>query len=303
MEQSSGKPVRHLLNEAGLNYTISALLPLLVSFLVGMIFSMASGKGYGETDAYKYCAYLVPQLCFAGAALLFFYRNRNEMRPREVYAPCHWKYFLLAVALAAGLFSLSWVNSAFISLLEKLGYRQPASTLPNVGGWYLLPAVLVIALLPAVFEETIFRGIQIRCMRRSGWGTASIILLTGALFALFHGNPQQTIYQFACGVCYALLAVRSGSILPTMGAHFLNNAVILALASAGYEDLPPAVRPYFYAAMGALLLGVLVYLIFFDKSGNRKGKLREGKKYFFAAGVGILACAAEWIATLVQGIV
>lgn len=289
--------------EAGVNYSAAGVLPVILSFLAVLIFSAAAGKRYTEYESYKYLTYLLPQLCFAGIALFFFRRNNQTLPAREVYAPCKWYYFLLAIGLSFGLFSLSELNVYFMRLLEMIGYHAPASTVPDVTGWYLVPGLAIIALLPAVFEETLFRGIQLGSMQKSGWNTAAALFISGAMFSLFHGNPAQTVYQFICGVCYGLLAVRSGSILPTMLAHFTNNAVILCLASAGYEeDIPQPAKLPLYLTAAVVLLGVLIFLVFFNRRGNRRGNLIGGKKYFLGAGVGILVCAIEWITALVGGI-
>ncbi len=298
-KKQTEKLLKTPLTEAGISYSVAAVLPVLLSFIVMMILSAAIGEGYAESNLYKYLGYLAPQLSFAAAALLFFRRTKTPAC--EVYAPCKWYYVAFGVALAFGLFSLSELNGLFIGLLEKIGYRQPASMLPDLGGWYLLPALLIIAALPAIFEETLFRGIQVSVMRKSGWGTAAVVFISGALFSLFHGNPAQTVYQFLCGAAYALLAVRSGSVIPTMTAHFLNNGVILVLGSFGMEDFPAAVKPYLYSVAGVVLLATLVYLIFFDKSNRQQGKISGGKQFFLAAAVGIAVCLVEWITVLIAG--
>ena len=287
--------------DAGLAYTLAAVIPVVISFVVVWIFSASMGEGFASSDTYLFVSYLIPQVCLAGVSLFFFRSNQKTLLARSVYRPCKWYYFLLALGLSFGLLSLSELNGYFIQLLEMIGYHLPESTIPPTNGWYLLPALLIIAVLPAVFEETLFRGIQVGSMQQSGWGTCAIVFISGAMFSLFHGNPAQTIYQFICGAIYALLAVRSGSILPTMLAHFANNAVILCLDSAGYSDIPQGIKLPLYIAAGAVLLIVLIYLVFLDKRGNRRGGLRDGKKYFLAALVGILVCAVEWGGALLQG--
>ncbi len=293
---------RSLLLDAGLNFTLAAVIPVILSFIAVWIFSASLGEGYAQADSYRYVTYLLPQLTFAGLALFFFRKNRQRLPVCTVYRPCKWYYFLIAIALSFGLMALSELNGLFIGLLGKVGFKEPEPTIPTTAGWYLIPALLVIGVLPALFEETIFRGIQLGSMRESGYGTAAAIFASGALFALFHGNPTQTVYQFICGVCYALLAVRSGSILPTMLAHFANNAVILSLDSAGYADIPQHVKLPLYIVAGVVLLAVILYLAIFEKRGNRRGGAKGGAKYFLAALVGIVVCIAEWVAALVQGI-
>ena len=289
------------LREGGLAYSIGAVLPLVLTLIFVLVAQIAAGESYQSTNWFKYFSYLLPQVGLAVTAIIWFRRTKSS--PREAYRVCHPKYFALALVLSFGLFSLSWLNGYFVKLLELMGYRPSASTLPNVTGWYLLPAILVIAVLPAIFEETLFRVILVDGMRKRGWGSAALILISGALFSLFHGNPEQTIYQFICGACYALVAVRSESPLPTVAAHFANNAVILCLASAGYDDFPPAARLPVYIIAGVCLVGVLVYLIFFDRQNDVKGTVKDGKTFFFAAAVGIAVCAVQWLALFIGGFI
>ena len=203
------------LTEAGLCFSVSAVLPVFVSLLVLFIVPFAAGSGYAEQDWYKYITYLISPVCIAGACLLFF--RRSKVPPRKVYRGCKWYYFVIALLLQFGvMISLSELNEYFVRLLELMGYERGGSALPSLGGWNLLPAILVIAVLPAIFEETLFRGVLVGRMGESGWGTASTVLISGALFSLFHTNPEQTLYQFISGAGFALIALRAGSILPAI---------------------------------------------------------------------------------------
>ena len=296
---------RRALKEAGLTYSITAVFPVLVSVLLLLILLIAGAKDYEKADWYLYLCYLIPQTCFAGAALFFFRRNRACFR--NTYSVCKWYYFVLALVLQFGLlFSLSELNGYFIKLLELMGYQRADSTLPSLDGWNLLPALLVIAVLPALFEETIFRGILSRQMHESGWGLVPTVLISGALFSLFHHNVEQTLYQFVCGMCFTLIALRAGSVLPTIAAHFVNNALILILASTGNDNLTSLPTGGYLALIitsAICLVASLVFLIVFDKRGNQKGEVKHGKLFFLAAGVGIAVCAVEWVASLVQGFI
>ena len=171
------------LREAGVTYSLSAVLPVFLSLIVLLIASAVCGETYPDTQWYRYLSYLLPQLCFAAAAVVYFARTKHPLR--ETYRGCKWYYFAIAVVMEFGLiFSLSYLNNAFIWLLGKLGYSSRGTPLPDVGGWNLLPAIFVIALLPAVFEETIFRGILARNMHGAGWGTAATVLVSGSMFSL-----------------------------------------------------------------------------------------------------------------------
>jgi membrane protease YdiL (CAAX protease family) len=229
-----------------------------------------------------YANYLIPQLSFAVIALWFFrYRKIDSLEiKRQVCAP---KYFIVAVLLQIGLFSLSELNSLFLTFLERFGYQDKGIQLPSMQGWGLVGVLLAMAVMPAVFEELFFRGVLLKGLR--SFGTVGAVLLCGGLFSLFHQNPAQTIYQFCCGVAYALVALRSGSVLPTMLAHFLNNAVIILLTKFSVT-----LSPIIIVFSGVCLLGTICYLIFFDKKEIVKGEKVRGLSFLLCASVGILIC-------------
>ncbi len=296
---------RQTMTESGIVYSLSAVLPVLLSFLVSAIAVSVAGENYADSDGYKYLSYLLPQICFAASAVVYFSRTKQPLK--KIYCGCKWYDFLIAIVLQFGLmFSLTYLNTWFIKFLELFGYKQSESALPNLSGWHLLPALAVIALLPAIFEETIFRGILSPNMHAVGWGNAATVLISGAMFSLFHGNPEQTLYQFVCGMCFTLVSLRAGSVLPTMVAHFFNNALILVLTSLGYGDglgLSAGSTVALYVVSGLCLAGTLIYLVFFDRRNAQKGGVKAGKAFFLAAAVGLLVCGVEWIAVLVEGIV
>ena len=290
---------------AGVGFSAAAVLSVLVSFVVMLIVQGVAGKGYESKDWYLYLAFLISPVCIAGVALCAF--RKGAVSPRMVYAPCKWYYFAIALLLQFGvLFSLSELNEYFVRLLELIGYKRSANFLPSLDGWNLLPAILIIAVLPAIFEETLFRGIITGGMHAGGWGTVPIVLISGALFSLFHTNPEQTIYQFVCGVCFALIALRAGSILPSIVSHFANNAVILILTSRGYAaftDLPRAVYLSLVIVSAVCLVGAVLFLVLFDRKKNVKGGVKEGKKFFLMAALGIAVCAVEWLALFIERLI
>ncbi len=287
--------------EGGIAFSLAALLSVLFALLVSVILGLAGAGAQAQgTDWFKYLSFLLPQLAFAAACIVFFRRSKEPVQ--SIYRPCKWQYFPVALLLQFGLlFSLNFLNGYFVDLLELFGYRPTMEeSVPTLTGWNLLPALLIIAFLPAVFEETLFRGAVLGSMGKSGWGTLPAVLISGLLFSLFHGNPEQTVYQFLCGAAFALLAERAGSILPGMLAHFANNAAILVMAACGADlaALGVGASVALYAVSGACLLGSLLFLLL---GKHRKGGVKEGKQFFLSASVGILVCAVEWIVALIGG--
>lgn len=83
-------------------------------------------------------------------------------------------------------------------------------------------AVILVAVLPAIFEETAYRGVVFQNYRKCGKWEA--VLLSALLFGLFHGNMNQFSYTIVLGICGALLYEATGSILAPMVVHFFLNA-------------------------------------------------------------------------------
>ena len=305
MEQGQEIFNRRALGEAGVSYSVGIVLYVVVTLVFQMVCLACLGEGYAQSGVVRFLAYLLPQVCFAAAALVFFRRSKAGVR--SVYRACKWYYFPLALLLQFGLlFSLAELNTMFSDWLASMGYRSPSMGIPPLEGWNMLPALLIVALLPALFEETLFRGIFVGRMHASGWGSAATVCISGVLFALYHGSPVQTLYQFACGACFALLTLRAGSMFPSALAHFCNNAAILILTATGYQTeggwtMPQGWHIGLIAAACAALAAVLLFLLL-DKSNAQKGGVRDGKQFFLGAGVGILVCAVLWISNLVTGL-
>lgn len=81
--------------------------------------------------------------------------------------------------------------------------------------------VLVIALMPAVGEELLFRGLVMGSMRHRYsvlWG----IVISAVVFGAFHGFVK-IIPTGLLGACFAYVVYKSGSIWVSMVLHFVNN--------------------------------------------------------------------------------
>jgi sodium transport system permease protein len=99
--------------------------------------------------------------------------------------------------------------------------------------------LLLVALTPAICEESLFRGAILRGFSaRLPRLTAAV--LTGVLFGLFHLDLWRLLPTAILGVGLSLIALETGSILPSMLAHFLNNASLIVLAYLGHDDVAGA---------------------------------------------------------------
>ena len=103
------------------------------------------------------------------------------------------------------------------------------SLIPSDGSRGLLATLALVALTPAICEEALFRGPILRGLRTRA-SPAAAVALTGLLFGVFHIELSRILPTALLGVLLSLVALQSGSILPAMLAHFLNNASLVGLA-------------------------------------------------------------------------
>lgn len=94
----------------------------------------------------------------------------------------------------------------------------------------ILLFVMQVAILPAIFEELLFRGAMLRVL--SKFGSLTSIIITAFCFGLMHQNLTQGVFAFFMGIVLAFVTIKTKSIIPAMIIHFLNNftAVIYAIA-------------------------------------------------------------------------
>lgn len=280
---------------SGLSYTFGVAFYLALSYLCLMVTSSFSA----DSQFVLYAQYLISPLAILLLTIWYFAWTKKSFKRAVTKQKCHPKYYFIAILLQIGLLSLSELNALFLSWLESFGYKPPPVPLPSMDGFGLVGVLIAIAVLPAVFEEIFFRGILLDGCKV--FGEVGAVLLCGGLFALYHQSPAQTMYQFCCGAAFALVALKSGSIVPTAISHFLNNALILVLTKFGIANFPTPVLIAVLCVSVPCLIGSLVYLISFDRK-KQDEKTGTKKQFLLGALGGIVICALVWISALFLGV-
>ena len=194
---------------------------------------------------------------------------------------------LLAAAVSGGALwaaSLGLLELQYTLWTPPPGYLQQFMGLHEAlrphGPFDLAFSVAAIALAPAVFEELLFRGLALAALS-SAVSRGSAVVLSSALFAIIHldfSGSGPTLYRvpfaMAVGVGFALLRLRTGSLLPSMLAHAVVNTTTFL---AALQEQPTGPLPDPRPALGAALLlgGLAVFVAVFrhlpraeDGAGN-----------------------------------
>ena len=279
---------------AGLSYTVAALAIFAISF----VFAFLPAYEGEQPDWWLYLNFLAAPMAFLIVGIWYFSYTKTPFLGFIKEQKCHPKYFLVALLLQVGLFSLSELNVLFVEFLQSLGYKDAGISLPSMQGAGFVGVFVTVAILPAIMEEFVFRGIFLRESKE--FPLLAQVLICGGLFALYHQNPAQTIYQFICGAAFALVAIKSGSFLPTALSHLINNGVILLLTKLGVESFEVPMYVIMLVVSGLCLVCSLGYLLVFDRE---KGERKKGnyKQLFACAGAGIAMLLLSWLTTLLMG--
>lgn len=161
---------------------------------------------------------------------------------------------------------LSDVQDYLVSNQEAMLARY--SQLLDMPSFYsFIEVMLVMALLPALCEEALFRGlIQPLLARRIA--TPLAVVFTAFLFALLHQQFLAFLSIFALGIILGYLRHWSGSLWVPSLVHFINNGIIVAsvyFTDAQYKDVAEGQAPALSVSLAWILalaacLGILYWL-------------------------------------------
>ena len=107
------------------------------------------------------------------------------------------------------------------------GYVQEVLVLPVAAKERRQDAARPIAVFPAVTEEIAFRGL-VQHWLHVAVAPWTAIALASALFAAMHFSIVSAPYLFLVGGVLGWARWRTGSLYPSMVAHFVHNLAVLA---------------------------------------------------------------------------
>ena len=85
--------------------------------------------------------------------------------------------------------------------------------------------ILSITIMAPLVEELLFRGAIQGYMHQKGMKPLHAILIASAIFGIVHMNPIQIPFAFAIGLIFGWLYYRTGSLVPGIVGHFINNSI------------------------------------------------------------------------------
>ncbi|TAJ25365.1 MAG: CPBP family intramembrane metalloprotease [Reyranella sp.] len=94
----------------------------------------------------------------------------------------------------------------------------------------LVPTLLVLAILAPLVEELVFRGLLYGWVA-GRWGGLAAFLVSSVAFAAAHAEPAHIFLVAPLGLWFGWLRWRTGSLVPSIAAHMINNGIAVAGAA------------------------------------------------------------------------
>jgi membrane protease YdiL (CAAX protease family) len=152
-----------------------------------------------------------------------------------------------------------------VTTLAGLGDRTAMATIRSVlqqaAGADLFGAVIVIGVLAGTAEEIFFRGyMQTRLRQR--WSAPVAIPVTSVCFSVLHVDPSgiHVVLAFALSLYLGFVAELTGSVLPAIVCHVVNNIVYTLQTALGGTVTDTRTNVVLAAVGAALFIAVISWL-------------------------------------------
>ncbi len=227
-------------NNASLAYTFAIVGYFCASIILTIVVlsstprAISNANEVNETLSKPWVTYLNIILSELSFFLVFLICNKKFKKETLVASRIKFKpdaLILVGTILGAGIlfFGSMNISELFTYLFSTFAKSASEISVPlDTFGQFLI-AVFLLAILPAICEEFLFRGIIFHGLKSKFKGPWAIVL-SALLFALIHMSIYQTLHQFVLGVVLATLAYFTGTLAYGMVLHFLNNFFVVFLS-------------------------------------------------------------------------
>lgn len=163
----------------------------------------------------------------------------------------------------------------WMRLQEENAMKLMQALLTNNSSYGFTVNVLMIAILPALAEELLFRGVFQRVFTKVFSNAHAGVLVAAFLFSAIHFQFFGFVPRFLLGVLFGYLLLWSGNMWLPVLAHFVNNFTGLLYYQkygmestdnlADYIGSTPDTYPYLFASL--LLSSFILYYFYRNKAG------------------------------------
>jgi uncharacterized protein len=142
--------------------------------------------------------------------------------------------------------------------------------------WSFILNIFMVAVLPALGEELVFRGVLLRHLREWTKNIHVAIFISAFLFSAIHMQFYGFLPRFLMGVFFGYMLYWSGSIWVPIMAHFINNAAAIVVAFLSTRYFPEADFNTFGSSSSpviilgsAVIVGMIAWLLWLRRTKTK----------------------------------
>lgn len=266
---------RRFFSKIGFNYFALGIIIFVLNIFIGLLISIINPNLLSNQTMMTFFSaiwtYLLPLPIF------IYIMRKTEAKTLEKHKMTI-KTFIICISITMFLMwignMMGVITTAGIGSLIQHEVANPINDVINNSG--LIANLIIITIIAPIFEELIFRKLLIDRTIKYG-GTISV-LLSGLLFAFFHGNLSQFFYAFLLGGFFAIIYIKTGQIKYTIGLHMIINfigSVVSLFVSQPLLDLAngSVISPtsafgvilYILITLTLTVMGLIYSIKYFDK--------------------------------------
>lgn len=183
-------------------------------------------------------------------------------------------YYFEILAKNSGFFNSA---KSFFDSLNEMVEKTYGNLLTASNIFELLLVVIVVAVVPAISEEAMFRGFIQRSFELK-YKKYIAAVVTALFFSLYHFNPYGLIPLFILGAFFGFAAYKSKSLIIPMILHFLNNfSAVMLYHIIGDDELiksDPTINPDELSSYVMMFIGFTVLfaalIVFINKYYSKR---------------------------------
>lgn len=207
------------------------LLVFLLLIVPSMAFSFFAVKQGTVSFTLTAVATIFRDIGLVALILFFLWRNAEHVRHIGWHFAHLWRDILIGALLFVPMF---YGADLLEQLLQSIGFSVPSTPLPTTPqatgmGEFILALILVVVV--AISEETIFRGYLIDRLQAFVPSQALAVIGSAIIFMLGHGyeGSAGVLTVGAMGVVFGLVYAWRKSLVAPITMHFLQDLVVIAI--------------------------------------------------------------------------
>lgn len=238
------------------------MIQALSSLLIALLFRLMgheSAASTAQTDSKGMQLIIISVLASVATIALFVWRKWTPFHRRYIRSR-PWAVLVWAIFLALGsILPLQWLyEQTQIAMPDHL-VQLFTAILGERWGY------LALGILAPIAEEMVFRGAILRTLLQVFKGKMSwfAIFISALLFGTVHGNLLQGMHATLIGILLGWMYYRSGSIIPGIVYHWVNNTVVYVMYNLMPEMADGKLIDLFHGDTRTMMMGIFFSLCIF----------------------------------------